>query len=70
MSVGRVYRVSLRTGLGLSVAWLLLCGTLRAQAWDDLASPSPGPSEAIGRYAGGCLMGGERLDSDGSGFQA
>ncbi|MDH3507935.1 MAG: penicillin-insensitive murein endopeptidase, partial [Gammaproteobacteria bacterium] len=52
------------------VAWLLLCGTLRAQAWDDLASPSPGPSEAIGRYAGGCLMGGERLDSDGSGFQA
>ena len=70
MSVGRAYRASLRTGLGLSVVWLSLCGTLRAQAWDDFASPSPGSAESIGRYAGGCLMGGERLDPDGTGYQA
>lgn len=63
-------RAFLRTGLGLSVAWLSLSGTVLAQAWTDVTNPVGGPAESIGRYAGGCLVGGERLEPDGTGYQA
>ena len=70
MSVGMTYRTLLRTALGLSIVWLSLSGALRAQGWTDVTEPVGGPAESIGRYAAGCLIGGERLQADGAGYQA
>ncbi len=63
-------RALLSVGLGLGLVGLSLGGTLRAQDWTDITDPSGGPAESIGRYAAGCLIGGERLEPDGEGYQA
>ena len=41
----------------------------RAVAWHLLRLPSPGPAQAIGGYAAGCLAGGVALPLDGIGYQ-
>jgi len=39
-----------------------------AHDWGDPMAPTPGPSQAIGSYAAGCLAGGVPLPADGPGF--
>lgn len=70
MDAGLSYRALRRTGLGLCAVWLSYCSALSAQDWTDVTNPAAGPAEAIGRYAAGCLAGGERLEPDGAGYQA
>jgi penicillin-insensitive murein endopeptidase len=53
----------------LALAAGLLAASL-AGAWDDVATPAPGPAEAIGRYAAGCMIGAAALPVDGPGYQA
>jgi penicillin-insensitive murein endopeptidase len=38
-------------------------------AWHLVRTPSPGPAQAIGGYAHGCLAGGVALPLDGTGYQ-
>ncbi len=38
------------------------------KAWEELRSPFPGVSEAIGGYSAGCLAGGQQLEKSGRGF--
>ncbi len=70
MNIGMPYRAVVRAGFCLSVAWLCVHASARAQSWTDFTSATDEPAEAIGRYAAGCLIGGERLESEGTGYQA
>ncbi|NIW24621.1 MAG: penicillin-insensitive murein endopeptidase [Gammaproteobacteria bacterium] len=63
-------RAVLTIGLGLSAAWLTWSGVVLAQDWITVTDPVGGPGESVGRYAAGCLVGGERLAPDGTGYQA
>ncbi len=47
-------------------AW---AGTDQPVAWHLVRAPSPGPAQAIGGYAHGCLAGGVALPLDGTGYQ-
>ncbi len=56
------------------VVWLVGPGMAQAgsdvlNAWHLVRAPSPGPSQAIGGYANGCLAGGVALPLDGTGYQ-
>ena len=41
-----------------------------AASWNDVRTPSPGPTRIIGGPAGGCIAGAAKLPTDGPGFQA
>lgn len=65
-----VSRALLTVACGLSLAWLSLSASLRAQDWTEVTDPVGSPAESVGRYAAGCLIGGERLAPEGTGYQA
>lgn len=53
----------------------LICGLsapsfARPTPWAGVTAPVPGPAEAIGGYANGCLVGAEALPADGYGFHS
>jgi penicillin-insensitive murein DD-endopeptidase len=50
---------------------VLCLGGVAAQAspWSEVASPTPGPAQAIGKPAAGCLAGAATLPLDGPGFE-
>ena len=45
-------------------------GPTAAQLWNAQRSPSLGPPQAIGTYAGGCLQGASALPASGPGYEA
>jgi len=56
-------RIALILGVVLGVA-----DAKRDTPWSRYATPAPGKSESIGRYAGGCLVGAATLPAQGEGF--
>ena len=60
----------IKTCRWLAVAALMLvCAAAQASPWSDASSPAPGPAEAIGKPAAGCLAGAATLPLEGVGFQ-
>ncbi|HLY55865.1 MAG TPA: penicillin-insensitive murein endopeptidase [Stellaceae bacterium] len=57
------------------VAFALSCASsawaeqLPQNAWSLVSRPSPGPAQAIGGFAHGCLAGGVALPADGEGYE-
>jgi len=49
-----------------AVAW---AGEGGRAGWAKVAEPTEGPSEVVGSYANGCLLGGVALPEEGPGFQ-
>lgn len=47
-----------------------LAAQLPSNVWSRVSAPTPGPSQAIGSYAHGCLAGGTPLPIDGPGYEA
>lgn len=40
-----------------------------ASAWEQFDSPAPGNPDAVGEYTNGCLVGGQEIPPEGSGYQ-
>ena len=49
---------------------VLVGGPAVAPLWNQQRTPSPGPAQAIGAYAGGCLQGAVALPASGPGYEA
>lgn len=48
----------------------LICSSAHATSWSQFRSPTQGGAESIGKYANGCLLGGQALPDAGTGYQA
>lgn len=53
--------------LAISLIALLACA---AFDWSDVKSPAPGPTQSIGFYSAGCILGARPLPFDGVGYEA
>jgi penicillin-insensitive murein endopeptidase len=75
MTLSTVRRLLVATAIVVLLsggAWPLepaLADTDQPVAWHLIRTPSPGPTQAIGGYAHGCLAGGIALPLDGIGYQ-
>lgn len=56
-------------GLVTSTLSLLFSSTVLASPWEAVSHPSSDPSESIGSYANGCLIGAQPLPLNGQGYQ-